>query len=138
MLVANYFTNRQQRVKVGSARSNWCYLSKGAPQGSLFGPFIYNVLSNDLLYLIADQCDIFNYADANSVCCHGNNVDDVITDLETWFKQNYLQPNPDKFQFILFHNGVESLDKSMKVGDTILPPLESVNYGCSCRPPIKL
>jgi hypothetical protein len=44
----------------------------------------------------------------------------------TWFKENYLQLDPDKFQFIWFHNGVESSDKSMKVGDTILQPLEYV------------
>ena len=44
----------------------------------------------------------------------------------TWFKQNYIQPNPDKFQFNLFYNAVQSSDKSMKVGDTILEPLESV------------
>jgi len=44
----------------------------------------------------------------------------------TWFKQNYIQPNPDKFQFNLFYNAVQSSDKSMKVGDTILESLESV------------
>ena len=44
----------------------------------------------------------------------------------TWFKQNYIQPNPDKFQFILFHNAVKSSNKSVGVGDTILEKLESV------------
>ena len=85
------------------------------------------------MYVIADQCDILNYADDNSICCHGSNVDDVITNLErvsnvmlTWFKQNYIQPNPDKFQFILFHNAVKSSNKSVGVGDTILEKLESV------------
>jgi hypothetical protein len=45
-----------------------------------------------MICFIADQCDMFNYADDNSICCHGNNVDDVITNLEkvsnvmiTWF-----------------------------------------------------
>ena len=54
MLVASYFTNCLQMVKIGSARSNWSYLNKSAPQGSHFGSFIYNVLFNDLLYVIAD------------------------------------------------------------------------------------
>jgi len=133
MSVANYFTSRQQRVKVGSAPSNWSYLSKGTPPASHFGPFISNVLSYDLLYLIADQYDICNYADDSSICCHGSNVDDVITNLEKasnlmliWFKENYIQPNSDKSEFILFHNAAQSSDKSMKVGDTILEPLELV------------
>jgi len=58
VLVAYYFTSRQQRVKVGIARSSGSYLSKGAPRGSYCVPFIYNMLSNDLFYLIADQFDI--------------------------------------------------------------------------------
>ena len=118
-------------------------LSKGAPQGSHFSPFIYNVLSDDLLYLIADQCDILNYADDNSICCYGTNADDVITNLEkvsnvmfTWFKQNYIQLNLEKFKFILFHNAVQSSNKSIKVGNTIMKPLESVEL--LGRPPIKL
>ena len=75
--------------------------------------------------------DIFNYADDNSICCLGSSVDDVITNFKkmsnvtlTWFKQNCIHPNPDKFQFILFHSAVLSSNKSMKVGDTILEPLE--------------
>ena len=65
-----------------SGRSNWSYLSKGAPQGSHFGAFIYNVLSNDMCYVITDQCDTFNYADDNSNCfLFGSNIDDVITNL---------------------------------------------------------
>jgi len=39
-LMANYFTNLQQKVKAAIARCNWSYLSKGAPQGSYFDPFI--------------------------------------------------------------------------------------------------
>ena len=72
----------------------------------------------------------FNYADDNFICCHSSNV---ITNLEkvanvmlAWFKQNYIQPNPDKFQISLFHNAVLSSDNSLKVDDTILEHLESV------------
>jgi len=42
------------------------------------GTFIYNVLSNDLLYLINNFCDIYNYADDNSICVHGKNVNDIL------------------------------------------------------------
>jgi len=44
----------------------------------------------------------------------------------TRFKQSYIQPNRDMFQFILFRNTALSSDKSRKIGDTILKPLESV------------
>ena len=31
--------------------SDWLGLSKGVPQGSLMGPFIFNIFSNDLLFI---------------------------------------------------------------------------------------
>jgi len=66
-------------VKVGSECSNWSYLNKRATQDSYFGPFVYNVLSKDMLYLIADQCDIYNYVDDNYIGYQDSNADDVIT-----------------------------------------------------------
>ena len=34
MLMANYFFNRKQRVKLSDIRSDWMEISKGSPQGS--------------------------------------------------------------------------------------------------------
>ena len=68
MLIANYFRGLKQRVKVGNVKSNWKSLTKGAPQGSLMGPFTYNVHSNDLLFMLLIVCDVFNSA---------NVIDDV-------------------------------------------------------------
>jgi len=65
MLIENYFTNRKQDVKIGDARSQWLNLNRGAPQGSLMGTFIYNVSANDLLHLISNLCEIYNYADVS-------------------------------------------------------------------------
>ena len=134
-----YFTNRQQKVKVE--------IVQRTKHGSQFGSFIHNVLSIDLLYLIADQCDIYNYADDKSICCHGSNIGDVITNLErvsnvvlTWFKQNYIHPNPDKFRFILFLNAVQYSNTSINVGDSIIIGTFRVceTSWYICRPPIKL
>ncbi len=33
MVIASYFSNRKQRVKMGDVRSTWSALRKGAPQG---------------------------------------------------------------------------------------------------------
>ncbi len=48
MLIASYFTGRKQHVQFGGHKSEWL-ISKGAPQGSIFGPFVFNLLQNDLL-----------------------------------------------------------------------------------------
>ena len=131
MFIANYFTNRQQCVRIGDTRSHWLNLKKGAPQGSLMGPFIYNVLSNDLLYLMSESCEIYNYADDSTICVHGKSMSDIATNIETaskimfnWFYENNLKPNPDKCQFILFSNDV--LHTTVTIDNTVLHSLESV------------
>ena len=131
MMMANYFTNRQQRVKIGDARSQWLNIQRGAPQGSLMGTFIYNILTNDMLYMINDLCEIYNYADDNSICFHGRNVNDIVTNIEsvsnvmfTWFKENNLKANPDKCQFILFTKDV--LQSTVNINNITLHSLASV------------
>ena len=45
-LLDNYLSNRQQRVKLGPATSNWESLFKGVPHGSILGPFIFYIFIN--------------------------------------------------------------------------------------------
>ncbi len=48
-----------QRVHIGDNVSEWLPLTKGAPQGSLMGPFVYNihVFNNDLLLQVTRNGD---------------------------------------------------------------------------------
>ena len=125
-LVGDYLSNRLQRVKLGSTRSEWLEVQKGAPQGSLMGPFAYNVHSNDILSLMSRYCTIHNYADDNTIAACGQTPADVISKLEfsteimiKWFKDNYMRINPDKFQFIMFDKYGSEMHK-MRVDDTML------------------
>ena len=72
--LASYFQERKQCVKVGGHTSNWLSVHKGAPQGSIFGPFLFNVFQNDLLVKLADLSDIYNYADDNTVVASGDTI----------------------------------------------------------------
>ena len=124
-LVSSYFRSRKQRVKIGNTKSEWLNVLKGAPQGSLFGPFAYNVFSNDLLMLLSTICDIYNYADDNSISCEGDDYDSAHQKiLQTsnvmlnWFKENYLQANPSKFQFIVFDK--RNMSRSIQLDDHVL------------------
>ena len=48
----------------------------------------YNLYSKDRLYLVCDVCDINNYADDNTICVHGNKIENVLLDIE--FVSNVL------------------------------------------------
>ena len=42
-LMASYFSNRAQRVKIGKVVSLWAKIIKGVPQGFILGPLIFNI-----------------------------------------------------------------------------------------------
>ena len=108
-LMASYLRDRKQRVRIGNEKGEWLHVCKGTAQGSILGPFCYNVFTNDLLSVVNGNTDIYNYADDNTLICSGYNYADVKRELISsvekvmgWFKENYMQVNPNKFQCIVF------------------------------------
>jgi hypothetical protein len=107
-LLFSYLTERKQRVKIASARSEWATLSKGVPQGSILGPLLFNIFINDMFFFI-DRCALYNYADDNTISCSANNICDVLSGLQhgseeaiKWFINNGMRANPKKFHFIIW------------------------------------
>ena len=52
-IIEDYFSDRQ-RVKIAGEYSSWNYISRGIAQGSILGPLIFNILINDLLFIVKD------------------------------------------------------------------------------------
>ena len=51
-LIANYLSDRKQRVKVGSTYSDWLQTKTGVPQGSVLGSLQSNIFLNDFIYIL--------------------------------------------------------------------------------------
>ena len=97
---------RKQRTTVNESYISWFEILFGVPQGSLFGPVLFNIYINDILFSVL--LEMINFADDNSPYNVNLSTKEVIENLEKqttslieWYKNNYLKPSPIKCHLIL-------------------------------------
>ena len=109
-LMRSYFTNRQNRVKLDSVVSRWKDAARGCPQGSSFGPLLWNIFQNDMTYII-NNASLSMYADDHQLYVTGNSAECVEQSLNNggqtisrWYRDNFLKGNHDKYNVMLLGN----------------------------------
>ena len=103
----DYLTSRKQRTKISDTYSSWQETLSGVPPGLILGLLLFNINICDLLFIIED-CDIANYADDNTPCLNGKNVEGVLNSLENvssnlfqWFTENELKGNASQCHLLI-------------------------------------
>ena len=91
----NFLSHRRQQVRVNDTLSNWENITSGVPQGSIFGPVLFIIYSNDLprdilalLFLFADDTKLIQKL--ISTTSH-NELQDDINRLIEWSKKSKLK-----------------------------------------------
>ena len=99
-LLRSYFTERKNRVRLGmETTSEWKDVNRGCPQGSTFGPLLWNIFQNDLTFNVC-KCPISLYADDHQLYAIGRRIQDVErtlndegNNISNWYSINALQGN---------------------------------------------
>ena len=109
-LIYGYLLNRKQRTRINDSYNTWVEIVLGVPQGSILGPFLFNIFLTDLFF-IANSMDIANYADDNTPYATANDIDSLIASLKetskslfTWFDNNLMKSNADKCHLLVSSN----------------------------------
>ena len=103
----DYLSSKTQRVKIKKTFSHWKDTKYGVPQGSIFGPLVFNIHLCEVFYFLKDL-DITSYADDTTIYTVKENKQSVINTLEAssmplfaWFTSNLMKPHSDKSHLLL-------------------------------------
>ena len=127
--VYSYLSDRKQRTKVNTSFSEWADISSGVPQGSVLGPLLFNIYLNDIFFFV-QNCDLANYADDTTPYTIDTTMENILQCLYNdtsvlikWFKDNYLQMNPDKCKLLISNH---DKDISIIINNEIIECSKSV------------
>ena len=113
----SYLTNRQQHVSFDDTVSSALPLKTGVPQGSILGPLLFIIYTNDI-YRASQKFDSILYADDTTLItplCSFNSsvnletrdasdkINEELTKIHNWLSVNKLSLNIAKTKFMVFH-----------------------------------
>lgn len=138
--IRSYLTNRNQRVVIGSDRSNASHLPFGVPQGSVLGPKLYCLFSRPIGNICRRHGFKFHcYADDTQVYMTIKPLDDwnnyvkrlelCLEEIGIWMSNNLLKLNQDKTELIVFSSKHQSKNMpvfQLKVGENVINSVTSV------------
>jgi hypothetical protein len=123
-LMRSFFENGTNRVRMGNTTSTWKKMVRGCPQGSSFGPLLWNLFQNDMPYQIEND-NVSMYVDDHQLYTMGKDFNAIRDSLQIegqraadWYKDNYLLANSEKFQALVINprninTNMESMDVSI-------------------------
>lgn len=146
-LFQSYLNNRYQFVEVISAeseelvqcKSRAIKIKRGVPQGSILGPILFIIFTNDLIKFIEDKftnVKLVVFADDTNAVISAENLEslelktnEVLSAFDFWFKNNNLVINTSKTNVLLFRTTARNHEHmDIMMTNKIIPLVESVKF----------
>ena len=105
--IKSYLKNRKQRVVIEGKHSQWHPVNSGVPQGSILGPLLFLIYTNDITDDI--DSDILLFADDTCLLepitdrlLSFNKINKDLQTLADWASQWLVKFNPTKTKYMIF------------------------------------
>ena len=131
VLIKSYLSGRTQKVAIKNVTSDPLPINHGVPQGSILGPWLFNIYVNDLSFFLKNNPPV-QYADDTTMHDDDHDIDNLFVRVQAtidlfyeWSVVNYLSLNTKKTKFMVFSNSkFIGPNLSLSISDT---HLEQVN-----------
>ena len=125
--IKSYLNGRQQFTAVNGSTSEMTPISFGIPQGSVLGPTLFTLFTNDLPSSVSSG-SVFMFADDTTVYCISETAEKSIVQLNSalrelneWCLINRLTPHPSKSEAMLISRKNPSINiPSIFIGNSTI------------------
>ena len=156
--MTSYLSNRKQSVYIDGAFSDFLAIEAGVPQGSILGPLLYVIFTNDLPEVVHNHLSTNNTfynthcAQCGGLCCYaddstytfsGSDIEEVkdkmhesYENLSNYMSENKLVLNSDKTHVLVMasskkHKKYKNFGIFLDTGAEIIEPVENEKLlGC--------